>query len=251
MKRGGEGTAQQFLINLIFIPEEERWRNLRAGDDEEKGNENPSFRLPVIDSSSSVEARPAPDRIAHPQYVPALERPPNDLHHRRSRLPQRCGTHPPALALLSSSISISNSSAGSGSGTVKRLGPSRHLDGCRCPSEDTRLISPCTPWCPSANARHVLPSASTGREAAGQRGPWLVPDVNHRDLGGRCQSPAAATPPPTRDGLPSHLLWCRRREQRRAGRRTDQWIMDTEGRGGLEKYNGEREETDTRLTGSR
>jgi hypothetical protein len=96
---------------------------------------------------------------------------------------------------------------------------------------------------PPTPALFYPPPPPAGRPR-GRGAPWLVPDVEHRDLGGRCQSPVAAMPPPIRDGLPSHLLWCMRREQGRAGRSTDQWIMDREGREGPEKYNGERETRD-------
>ncbi|PAN14174.1 hypothetical protein PAHAL_2G388800 [Panicum hallii] len=85
------------------------------------------------------------------------------------------GTHPSAPP---SSISISNSSAGSGSGTAKRLGHAGTSTGADAatgrpgPSPNARLSPPCTPRRaarpPTPPAVAVRPSASTGREAAGQ-----------------------------------------------------------------------------------
>lgn len=114
-----------------------------------------------------VEARWAPDGVAHPRHVPASARRPPRLHHRRPRLPPRGDSPLPAPALPSSSISISNSSAGSVSSTQAPSVPVRPpRRGCR-PAPPRRGAHPPTP----AVTVSVLPSASTGREAAGQELP--------------------------------------------------------------------------------
>ncbi|KAG2645505.1 hypothetical protein PVAP13_2KG427705 [Panicum virgatum] len=191
-------------------------------------------------------------------HYPGWEHPLGAFHHRRSCLPPRGATHPPApvFPIPSSSISILSCSAGSSSGTAKLLGHADSSTGThpRTWGSSRRAPRPAARSAKPTVAVSVLPSASTGRDSAGQGLPGLAAEYEMSAVG----IEVAAVDPPQPPRLlqlrmrpPSYLLRCRRWEQRKVVRRTDHHITGREGRGGEEEYDREgREETDdARLTG--
>ncbi|RLN27934.1 hypothetical protein C2845_PM05G05990 [Panicum miliaceum] len=172
--------------------------------------------MAVVDLSPSVEAHPAPHSVAHPHMFWSFSV--------RPRLPPRAAPTRWRRPLPSLSISISNSSADSGSGTAKRLGHAAPT------SSDARLIPPCTPrrgarpitLVPRRRGRRILclhrpPPAGQGLSSSATEYQTLAVGIEvgavHLSLPPRLLQPGM--------GLLSHLLWWRRREQERGGRRTD------------------------------